>query len=320
MNLTGSLRRLCALLDGPRANLLLAGGEVAHQAEQVVADLDQTVQTGLMQAELGQEHLLLLCVHAGDILLQLCADRQNHRAFCVCDSLYRLEALVLGVVAGEAFLVHVCRIDDLLRGQQVALTDDAVNVLVLAKALEGAGGLALLQMRLQALEDLHVTEQLLVCLRSLAGAVETALEVLDVRKDQLEVDGLDVTGRIDRAFNVHDVLVVEAADNVNDGVNLADVGQELVAKALTLACAAHQTGDVHELDHRRRGLLCVIEIGQRLQTLIRYSDHADVRVDGAERIVCAFRARLRNCVKQGRLADVWQSDDAEFHNIIPPTL
>ena len=119
---------------------------------------------------------------------------------------------------------------------------------------------------------------------------------------------------------MHDVLVVEAADNVNDGVNLADVGQELVAKALALACAAHQTGDVHELDHRRRGLLCVIEIGQRLQTLIRYSDHADIRVDGAERIVCAFRARLRNCVEQGRLADVWQSDDAEFHNVIPPTL
>ena len=47
----------------------------------------------------------------------------------------------------------------------------------LAKALEGAGGLALLQMRLQALEDLHVTEQLLVCLRSLAGTVETAFEI-----------------------------------------------------------------------------------------------------------------------------------------------
>ena len=40
------------LLDGPRADLLLTGGEVAHQAEQVVADLDQTVQTGLVQLSL----------------------------------------------------------------------------------------------------------------------------------------------------------------------------------------------------------------------------------------------------------------------------
>ena len=54
------------MMGRPRADLLLAGGEVAHQAEQVVADLDQTIQTGLVQAEFGQEHLLLLCVHAGD--------------------------------------------------------------------------------------------------------------------------------------------------------------------------------------------------------------------------------------------------------------
>ncbi len=138
-----------------------------------------------------------------------------------CTALRRSFSVSLPV---KAFLVHVCCVDDLLRGQQVALTDDAVNVLVLAKALEGTGGLALLQMRLQALEDLHVTEQLLICLRSLAGAVETAFEMLDVRKDQLKVDGLDITGRIDRAFNMHDVLVVEAADNVNDRVNLADIG------------------------------------------------------------------------------------------------
>ena len=139
-------------------------------------------------------------------------------------------------------LVHVCCVDDLLRGQQVALTDDAVNVLVLAKALEGAGGLALLQMRLQASRISTSRSSFLSAFAALQGAVETALEVFDVRKDQLEVDGLDVTGRIDRAFNMHDVLVIEAADNVNDGVNLADVGQELVAQTLRLACAAHQTG------------------------------------------------------------------------------
>ena len=46
---------------------------------------------------------------------------------------------------------------------------------------------------------------------------------------------------------------------------------------------------------------------------VRHGHNADVRVDGAERIVCAFRARLRNCVEQGRLADVWQSDDTKFH-------
>ena len=125
------------------------------------------------------------------------------------------------------------------------IADHAVNVLVLAKPSK-CGRSCLLQMRLQVLEDFHIAEQLLVRLRSLAGTLETALEVLDVRKDQLEVDGLDVTGRIDRAFNMHDVLVVEAADNVYDCVDFADMGQKLVAQTLALACAADQTGDVYE--------------------------------------------------------------------------
>ena len=193
------------------------------------------------------------------------------------------------------------------------IADHAVNVLVLAKALEGAGGLALLQMRLQVLEDLHVTEQLLVCLRSLAGAVETAFEVLDVRKDQLEVDGLDVTGRIDRAFNMHDVLVVEAADNVYDCVDLADMGQELVAQTLALGRALDQTRDVDELNDGGGELLGVMLVAQPLEPRVRHGHDADVRVDGAERIIIRRDARVRNSVEQRGLAHIRQPDDTKFH-------
>ncbi len=37
--------------------------------------------------------------------------------------------------------------------------------------------------------------------------------------------------------DVDDVLVLEAADDVDDGVHLADVGEELVAQPLALAGA-----------------------------------------------------------------------------------
>ena len=57
----------------------------------------------------------------------------------------------------------------------------------------------------------------------------------------------------------------------------------------------------------------MIQIGQRLKALIRYRYHADVRVDSAERIVCALRARLRDRIEQSGLADVRETDDAEFH-------
>ena len=164
-------------------------------------------------------------------------------------------------------------------------------------------------MRLKRLEDLHVLIQLLVCLGGLAGALQTALQMLDVREDQLEVDGLDVARGIDRALDMDDVIIIKAAHDVDDRVHLADVGQELVAQALALARAAHQTRDIHKLDHRRGGLFRVVQVGQRLEPLIRHGDHADVGVDRAEGVVGALRARLGDRIEQSGLADVGKPHD-----------
>ena len=46
VNLAGSLRCFGAAGDGPCADLRFACGEVGDESEQVVASLDQTVQTG----------------------------------------------------------------------------------------------------------------------------------------------------------------------------------------------------------------------------------------------------------------------------------
>ena len=51
--------------------------------------------------------------------------------------------------------------------------------------------------------------------------------------------------------DVMDVRILEAAHHLDDGVDLADVGEELVAEPLALARALHQAGDVHELDGGR---------------------------------------------------------------------
>src|SRR3546814_9938587 len=43
-----------------------------------------------------------------------------------------------------------------------------------------------------------------------------------------------------------DVVILEAAQDVDDRVDLTDVAEELVAQPLALARAAHQPGDVDE--------------------------------------------------------------------------
>src|SRR5690606_41176919 len=102
------------------------------------------------------------------------------------------------------------------------------------------------------------------------------------------VDDLDVGHGIDAAGHVDDVLVFETAHDVDDGVGLADVGEELVAQALALGRARHQAGDVDELDHGGHDALRFHDGRQLRQALIRNLDHADVGLDGAEGVVLSY--------------------------------
>ena len=79
-------------------------------------------------------------------------------------------------------------------------------------------------------------------LRLLVAAPGVLLELfllprdrLEVGEDELGLDRLDVAHRIERAGDVDDVLVLEAAHDLDDRVHLADVLEELVAEALALA-------------------------------------------------------------------------------------
>ena len=67
--------------------------------------------------------------------------------------------------------------------------------------------------------------------------VELDLDVrlpIEVGQDQLGGDDLDVAHGIYGTHGVDDVGILETAHDLNDGVDLADVGEELIAEALTL--------------------------------------------------------------------------------------
>ena len=64
---------------------------------------------------------------------------------------------------------------------------------------------------------------------------------------------------------MHDVLIVEAAHNVHDGVRAADVLKELVAETRTLACALDKTRDVDKFDDGGGLLLGVVHLGELIE-------------------------------------------------------
>src|SRR5205814_320744 len=77
----GRLGRSRAFLDHPGAALVLAGGEIALQAEEHEAFADQLVEAGLLEADMSEELLALLSGKLLDLGLDLAADRHRPRAF-----------------------------------------------------------------------------------------------------------------------------------------------------------------------------------------------------------------------------------------------
>ena len=76
-----------------------------------------------------------------------------------------------------------------------------------------------------------------------------------------------------------------------------------------------QARDVDEREPRRHDLLGLGELGQFIEPRIGHRDLADVRLDGAERIIRRLRrCRLGQRVEQRRLADIGQADDTAFES------
>ena len=107
-----------------------------------------------------------------------------------------------------------------------------------------------------------------------------------------------------------DVVVIKAAHHVHDGIALADVAQELVAQACTLAGTLDQTGDVYKLHDGRCLFVGLPDLSQLVQPLVRHGHDAAVGLNGAEGVVGGFRVLGgSDGVEQSGLADVRQTDD-----------
>ena len=184
--------------------------------------------------------------------------------------------------------------------------------------VKAAGGLACAQVVGQLLQpgSLCGSPLVVAALGSLGHPARAVLNDLKVREDQLVVNGIDVSDGVHGLglghvlHHMDDVVVIKAAHHVHDGITLADVAQELVAQACTLAGTLDQTGDVYKLNDGRCLFVGLPDLGQLVQPLVRHCHDAGVRLDGAEGIVCSLRILGGgDGVEQSGLAHVGQADD-----------
>ena len=249
--------------------------------------------------------------------LDLGGDHDRDRAFF----LGALEDFSREIVAvpGRG-LLDIADIEYGLCGHQ---PEHAEGALLFELALDEARRSPLAQQHQRAIDEVELLLRLLVvALGFFRQIVDALLQTFEVGEHQLGLDGLDVGERRDLALDMGDVAILEAAHDMRDRVDLADVGEELVAEALALRGAAHQAGDVDEGQPRRNDLRRFRDAGERVEPRIGNGDLADIRLDGAERIVGRLRRRrFRQRIEQRRLADIGQPDDTAFesHLIFQPS-
>ncbi|MNC33750.1 hypothetical protein D3C75_821560 [compost metagenome] len=179
--------------------------------------------------------------------------------------------------------------------------------------LHAAGRLIIIESLLDPLQHFHLNGHLLLAaLQVLAGALQTLLHGLHICQDQLQVDGFDIAKRVHLAGHVGDVLILEAAHHVDNGIHLADMGQELVAQTLALTCAFYKTGNIDKFKSGRHDPVGIHNLRQLLETLVRHFHYAHIGINGTERVIGGFRPGLGNCIEQRRFAHIGQPDNTCF--------
>ena len=177
----------------------------------------------------------------------------------------------------------------------------------------GACVLSLLQGCLISLEHTHFHLGVFVsCLCHLLLLAQSRLYGLQVFELQLGVDYLLVAHGVYRSVHVCDVVVVETAQHVDDGVGLTDVSEEFVSESFALACSLHESGDVYYLAGSGNDASRMNYLGKLSKSLVRYCDYAHIRLDCTEREVGCLCLSIRKAVEKSGLAHVRESNDTTF--------
>ena len=125
---------------------------------------------------------------------------------------------------------------------------------------------------------------LLETLATLAGdlllGLEGLLHKLNILESQLLADDVEITDGVDISLDVDNLGIIEAAHDLEDGIDGSDVRQEGVAKPSTGGRTARQTGDVVDCETGRDPRLGVVLFAQPVVPLIGDDDTGLLGVDG----------------------------------------
>ena len=157
----------------------------------------------------------------------------------------------------------------------------------------------------------------LIELGNFLRTTKSSLDGFKVGESKFQFDDAQVFEWIGRTGNV---VVFEGAQHEHNGVDLTDVGEELVAEAFALARAFDQAADVDDLNRGMNHVLRLGHHGQLIEARVGHLGDADVRVFRGERIGGREGTPTREGVVKRGLARIGEADEAEAFHGLPRVL
>ena len=281
------LWRLVPRVECPCAVLIASGGEERPQSQSPVSRVYELVESRLLQPHGFQEfRAIFRRIERRNLRFDLSADHHGRGMFGLCYGPHGPDKIVL---FADSILVHVADVDHRLEGDQVQVVDQFQFFLAEAEA---PGGNTVTQYLTEFFQDRQhggdLLRRFLVQARHLGSLLVAFVHRLEIGQSQFYVYGLYIAGRVDPVVDVDDIRILETADHMDQDSDLADRGQEAVSQPLALRGTRDQTGDINEFDCSRDNPFGGNQFDDPVEPLVRYADHADIRIDGAERIICRF--------------------------------
>ena len=193
----------------------------------------------------------------------------------------------------QIILCYVGCIDRRFCSQKIVILKPQLIVFII-RHLKGSCHLALFQMRFDSLYQFQFfgIDFIHLCLFSDLG--NSSVQNLDIREDQLQVNRLNISCRINGTIHMDDVRILKTTHYMNNGIYFTDICKELVTKSFSFAGSFYKACNVHEFDSCRCHFLCMIQFSQLHDPLIRYGYNSYVRINCCKGIVC----RQRSCLGQ----------------------
>ena len=119
-------------------------------------------------------------------------------------------------------------------------------------------------MRFDSLHQLYFLGGRFVVSRRTDLFADPSLQHFQVRKNQLHVNRLNISKRVDGSIYMDNITVFKAPHDMDNSIHLTNVGKELVSKSLSFGSPFHEARDIHKFDNRRNDLFRVIHLAQNI--------------------------------------------------------